>query len=268
MAGILAALKRLFGGSGAQRPAPTSPEAAIPIRNPVGYERLQLVGVDMPALTTPHGMFDSTARWRLTPLGLEVNGKVQGTAGAPLTARAAFDLFGVEFRAAARQFGVPIELLVACACAEAGVDIRKGREAARMSERREPGFVSYAATPHRVSIGVMHTLLSTARTALGDPALQAVDLCTPSTSIRAGAAYIASQKRTTKFDPPLVAAAYNAGGVYDDPTPGLPFSLRDFPAGEDRHIERFVAWFNDVCRLVNEDPRLAAGAPSFMRALS
>ena len=266
MAGLLGALLRLLGrrGDSAPAPAPTS-DVIAPI---TGRGRLQLLNVDMKQLTTPHGAFDSTELWRLTPLGLEVGGKVRGTAGEPRTAMMAFEFFGVEFRAAARDFGVPVELLVACACAEAGVDIRRGKEAARLSERREPGFVSYAATPHRVSIGVMHTLLSTARAALGDPGLQAIDLCSPSTSIRAGAAYIAGPRPKTHYDPPLVGAAYNAGGVYDDPVAGLPFSLRDFPAGEDRHVERFCAYFNDVCRLVNEDPQRALGVPSFMRALS
>lgn len=264
LAKILEALLALFRRKPAA-PPPQSPAAAIPIPP---RPTTPLVGVDLAHLTTPHGAFDSAARWHLTGLGLAVNRVVTGTPGEPETARKAFAFFGVEFRAAAKQFGVPIELLVACACAEAGVHIRQGREAARLSERREPGFVSYSATPHRVSIGVMHTLISTARQALGDPLLQAIDLHQPSVSIRAGAAYIAAQKKHTGFDPPLVAGAYNAGGVYDDPTPGLPFSLRDFPFGEDRHVERFVAYFNDVCGLVAKDPTLAGSAPSFVRTLA
>lgn len=263
---IFTALLTLFQRPGAA-PPPDSPAAAIPIP-PVPVDN-NLRGVDLAYLTQPHGVFDSTARWHLTPRGLAVNGVVTGTPGEPRTASLALEFFGIEFRAAAKQFGVPIELLVACACAEAGVHIRQGREPARMSERREPGFVSYAATPHRVSIGVMHTLLSTARQALADPLLQAIDLHQPSVAIRAGAAYIAGQKRHTRFDPPLVAGAYNAGGVYDDPTPGLPFSLRDFPAGQDRHIERFVGYFNDVCKVIEAAPEIHAGsAPSFVRALA
>lgn len=228
----------------------------------------KIAGVPLEPLLGAHRVFDATALWHLAHDGLSVNGRVQGTVGEPATARRAFDFFGAEFRAAAREFSVPIELLVACACAEAGVHIRQGREAACRSERREPGFISYAATPHRVSIGVMHTLLSTARGALGYPGLMAEDLCDPRVSIRAGAAYIASQRFQTRWDPPLVGAAYNAGGVYDDPVPGLPFSLRDFPAGEDRHVERFCLYFNDVWRLVLADRGLAAGAPSLVREIA
>lgn len=245
-------------------PAPVGAPAPAPVRAaPV------LSGVDLAPLMQPHGAFDSRSTWCLTRDGFVLNGKApRGTPGEPLTARAALSLFSIEFRAAASEFGVPIELLVACACTETGVDIRRGRDAARAAERHEPGFTSYAASPHRVSIGVMQTLLSTARSALHDPLLQPVDLRSPSTSIRAGAAYMASQRRQTRYDPPLVAAAYNAGGVYDDPVPGLPFSLRDFPAGEDRHVERFCQFFNDAWAVLREDPRLTTGVPSFVRVLS
>ncbi len=223
------------------------------------------IAADLDALTRPHGAFDSTARWQLTPAGLSINGRSpEGTPGEPFTASQAMAFFGEEFRAAALEFGVPIELLVACACAEAGVHIRRGREAARNSERREPGFVTYDTTPHRVSVGVMHTLISTARQTLRAPSLSHTDLRDPRTSIRAGASYIASQQPKTGYDPPLVGAAYNAGGVYDDPTPGLPYSLRDFPSGADRHVERFVAYFNDVCRLVADKRINARGVPSFV----
>ena len=266
---LLDGLLRAFTGRRADpAPPPTAPEAAIPIRPPAGYERIRIAGVNLAALREPHGAFDSTARWRLIPSGLAVDGVVRGSGGEPVTARQAVEFFGQEFRIAAREFGVPVELLIACACAEAGVHIRQGYEAARTSERREPGFVSYASTPHRVSVGVMHTLLSTARTALSDPTIMAIDLCTPLTSVRAGAAYIASQKPRTGYDPPLVAAGYNSGGVYDDPTPGLPFSLRDFPAGEDRHVTRFCAFFNDAWGLVKADPSIVLGAPSFVREVS
>jgi hypothetical protein len=243
------------------RPTPVAPLAAALAR--------MSPAIDLAALQVPHRVFDAASSWALVRSGLSVNGRPPvGTPGEPATARRAFEFFGHEFRLAAREFGVPIELIVACACAEAGIHIRQGREAARLSERREPGFVSYEATPHRVSVGVMHTLVSTAREALRDPSINQQDLRTPAISIRAGTAYIARQLAQTGGDPPLVAAAYNAGGVYDDPTPGLPFSLRDFPFGDDRHIERFVALFNDVCGLIVADPGLAGDAPSFVRVLS
>lgn len=252
--------RRVWGTPGLERGGFVKP-------NPLA-QVLPVIDADLDALQRPHGAFDSTSKWHLTPMGLSVDGKPpKGTPGEPLTASQAFAFFGPEFRSASAEFGVPIELVVACACAEAGIHIRQGRDAARLSERKEPGFTSYAATPHRVSIGVMHTLLSTAREALARPSLTEVDLRDPLTSIRAGVAYMAKQRRTTGYDPPLVGAAYNAGGVYDDPAKGLPYSLRDYPAGEDRHVERFVAYFNDVCRLVWETPPLARGAPSFMVTL-
>ena len=253
---------RMCSGSG------TGSSLTRPLYRPNDPPALPPFLADLDALTRPHGAFDSTARWHLTPAGLSVNSRPPaGTPGEPFTASQAVAFFGEEFRAAASEFGVPIELLIACACAEAGVHIRQGREAARNSERREPGFMTYDTTPHRVSVGVMHTLISTARATLRVPTLSHVDLRDPRTSIRAGASYIAGQQRQTGFDPPLVGAAYNAGGVHDDPTPGLPYSLRDFPRGLDRHVERFVAYFNDACGLVASNRIDVGRAPSFVRTL-
>src|SRR4051794_37888263 len=63
------------------------------------------------------------------------------------------------------------------------------------------------------SVGLMQTLVTTARQVLGMTNLTADDLLNPATSIRAGTAYIAQQRVSTHFDPPLVAAAYNAGSL-------------------------------------------------------
>ena len=117
------------------------------------------------------------------------------------------DRFGSSIERWSEEFGVPAELVIATICTESGGD--------PADERREPGFVSYEVTPHRVSIGLMQTLISTAQSALGGlPGIDARWLLEPDNSIRAGTAYIAHQRSRTDFDPPVVACAYNAGGVY------------------------------------------------------
>jgi hypothetical protein len=70
----------------------------------------------------------------------------------------------------------------------------------------EPGYTSDEATPHRVSIGLTQTLISTAREAMG-MSFGRDWLLVPANAITAGTTYIAGQARQTSLDPPLVAAA-------------------------------------------------------------
>jgi peptidoglycan hydrolase-like protein with peptidoglycan-binding domain len=96
-------------------------------------------------------------RWRLSPEGLRVEGYVAPprSAGRPETVTRCWRDFRTAFETCAAAYGVPVELLIATACTESG-----GRAGAI---REEPGFVSDAATPHRVSPGLMQTLISTAQ---------------------------------------------------------------------------------------------------------
>jgi hypothetical protein len=216
-------------------------------------------------LFTEHSHFGAPTWWALTPNGLSINRAPPiRTPGEPATVRKIIDWWGADIRAACQEFGVPFELVVATIATEAGVDVQRGRISAETSERREPGFLSYHETPHRASVGLMHTLISTARLALGDQKISHLDLKAPRVSIRAGTSYIASQFPHTGFDPPLVAAAYNAGGLYKDDTPGNRWRLRCYPIGTGKHIDRFVPWFNDVFAVVKANPEIVSGTPSFV----
>jgi hypothetical protein len=66
-------------------------------------------------------------------------------------------------------------------------------------------------------------------------------LCDPGNSLRACAAYIKSQAKSTGFDPIYVACAYNAGRLYANPNR---WGLRQFPLGTFKHADRFAAYFN------------------------
>lgn len=200
-------------------------------------------------LTGPHG----GVRWRETPGGVlvEGDGMPLRTPGSPITARRTESWFWPEIDAAASATGVPPALILATICTEASGGART-RDAVVRARRNEPGFISEEKTPHRVSIGPMQTLLSTAREALGRPSLSIQDLLDPATSILAGAKYIASQGRITGFHPPLVAAAYNAGGLYEEALPGNRWKLRCYPRGTGAHIERFCQFWGDAIAVLRE----------------
>jgi peptidoglycan hydrolase-like protein with peptidoglycan-binding domain len=204
----------------------------------------------VPELTTPHAFRDSVT-WRLTPEGLLVGDddtpEVWG--GPPATVRRVWSNYGAPIRAWGRDFGVPVELIVSTICTESDGQARATRE--------EPGYVSDAQTPDRVSVGVMQTLISTARSALGEPEIGRDWLLEPANSIRAGTAYIAQQWKETHLDPPKVACAYNAGGIYHNDAPDNRWRMRQYPIGTSKHADRFVKWFNECFLMFDED----GGAP-------
>lgn len=204
----------------------------------------------VPELTVPHTFRDSV-EWKLAPDGLRTEDadtpEVWG--GPPATVRRIWGDYGGAIREWARDFGVPAELIISTICTESD-----GRADAI---REEPGYVSDERTPDRVSVGLMQTLISTARTALGEDEIGRDWLRVPSNSIRAGSAYIAQQWKATHLDPPKVACAYNAGGIYYNDSPDNRWRMRQYPIGTSKHADRFVKWFNECFLMFDED----GGAP-------
>jgi len=199
----------------------------------------------MPALEMLHG-FGNSIRWQLQAQGVTIEGiGVERTGGEPETVRRVWDQFGEAIETWSGRFGVPAELLVATICTESGGDPRAVRE--------EPGYQSDAATPDRVSPGLMQTLITTARNALQDPGVDREWLLEPGNSIQAGCAYIAAQMTRTNLDPPKVACAYNAGGIYPNDGPGNRWKMRQYPIGSGQHADRFVRWFNDCAYAMEAD---------------
>ena len=111
--------------------------------------------------------------------------------------------------------------------------------------RFEPRYKSDEATPDQVSPGLMQTLISTARSALGNNAINRSWLLQPDNSIQAGTAYILKQSQHTGFDPPVVACCYNAGSVLPNDSPKNRWRMQQYPIGTSEHCDRFVKWFND-----------------------
>jgi peptidoglycan hydrolase-like protein with peptidoglycan-binding domain len=199
-------------------------------------------------------------RWRLGAAGVEVEGEAgprRSASGvrpaAPRIAAAAWALHRAALEAAARRFAVPVELLLATACTESA-----GRADA---VREEPGFLDDRRTPHRVSPGLMQTLISTAREALGDASLDRAKLLDPAVSAMAGAAYIRRQAQAgrlpTGYDPPLVAIAYNAGSLRPNRDATDPWGLVQTRRGNGAwHADSFSAFLGDACAVFAGQPPL------------
>jgi soluble lytic murein transglycosylase-like protein len=189
----------------------------------------------MPATSAPTGFrraFPGGIGWRTTKDGVLIEGEPEpvGTIGAPNTVRRIWRDFGPQIQRVSAEVGVPAELIVATIATES----RGNPEATRT----EPDG--------RKSVGLMQTLLGTAAEVMGRPVSEA-ELRDPATSIEAGARYIRQQRARTEFEPPLVAAAYNAGSIRE--SPGNRWRLHSTP----EHVDRFVKFYNDAVRVAKED---------------
>lgn len=209
-------------------------------------------------LTENHN-FNGGVNWRLDTSGIRISdAPPEDTGGAPQTVARIFSNFGDAMNRWAAHYDVPIELIAATICTET----RGNSDAVRT----EPGYVSDDATPHRVSPGLMQTLISTARETLRDDTIDRAWLLQPDNAIQAGTAYIARQKPKTDFDPPKVACAYNAGGVYPNNGDHNRWKMRQYPIGTGEHADRYVAWFNDCFRFFREQDE--APSPTFFEQLN
>ncbi len=206
----------------------------------------------------PHSIFTvhsykGSVGWSMGKEGVNIEGSgVERSPGEPKTARRVWDNFGDSIEKWATHFQVPSELILATICTET-----RGKPDA---VREEPDYTSDDATPNQVSPGLMQTLISTARSALNKPDIDRQWLLVPDNSIQAGTAYIASQKSKSNFDPPKVACAYNAGGVYFQDGVGNRWKMRQYPIGSSEHADRFVTWLNDFTSLIVEGKiKISAG---------
>jgi soluble lytic murein transglycosylase-like protein len=179
--------------------------------------------------------FASPLQWQLARDGIRIGGAAPelraGNAGA---VQLAWTRHQAAIETWAAHFGVPVELIIATMVTENGSLDPEARK----------------VEPRDVSVGLMQTLVGTARDMLpGDP-IDETWLKVPSNSIKAGTAYIAKKSSVTNFDPPLVAASYNAGSLR--PPQGATTNRwnlhctprADAGIADGCHIDVFVQWFN------------------------
>jgi hypothetical protein len=190
------------------------------------------------SLTEFHGFQDSI-RWRLVPEGVELEGSgLERTRGEPLTVTRIWEQYSTHINRTARERRVPCALIIATIATESGGNAQ--------AIRLEPGYVADEVTPQKISVGLMQTLIRTAREAI-QMNVNRGWLLEPGNAIEAGTAYISQQARKTLLDPPLVACAYNAGGLYHQTGRENRWKLRQYPIGTGKHADRFIRFFNDAC---------------------
>jgi soluble lytic murein transglycosylase-like protein len=187
---------------------------------------------ETPAATGFRKAFPGGIGWRTTKDGVLIEGDPEpvGTVGAPNTVRRIWRDFGPFILKASAEVGVPAELIVATIATETRGDPN--------ASRTEPDG--------RKSVGLMQTLLGTAAEVMGRPVSEE-ELRDPAISIEAGARYIRQQRAKTDFEPPLVAAAYNAGSPRESAENR--WRLHCTP----EHVDRFVKFYNDAVRVSKED---------------
>jgi hypothetical protein len=186
---------------------------------------------DGPMQQGPHG----GQRWRLAAEGVVLEGETapMRTVGQPATVRRIWKEFGHHIATSCARNGVPLELVVACIAVES-----RGKVDAILVEPDQ-----------RSSVGLMQTLVGTASDMMGGT-VTAQELLDPAFSIEAGTRYIAHQRRLTGYQPPLVAAAYNSGGLRPKREgDNNPWNL----ASTGDHISRFCQFFGDCCAVAAED---------------
>jgi peptidoglycan L-alanyl-D-glutamate endopeptidase CwlK len=228
-----------------------------------------------------HSRFGGT-EWRYDARGVYLRAHQGGreplrTAGAPATMRAIWDSFGPAIAEAAQRFGIAPELIMTMIANETAV-YRKVGFTGPMTFRWEAHVPVPDVQPPRrgdYSAGPMQVLATTARWIVRtqrlsyDPFAVAPayerrpeppvehPMYDPPTNIELGAAVIKQRWAATGDDPILVAAAYNAGGVYR--SADNDWHLRCFG----NHLDRTAQWYGDACAVL-----LEAGARSAARGLS
>jgi len=203
--------------------------------------------------------FRESASWQLSDTGISIDGEAAlGTPGEPVTVKRVWSELRSDLVKWSAHYGVPVELIMCTICTESS-----GNQ--NFQAREEPGYKSDDETPHRVSPGIMQTLISTAREAVGKDDIDRAWLEIPGNSIQAGTAYIAKQWKHTHFNPPKVACAYNAGGVYYNDSSHNRWKMRQYPIGSGEHADRFVKWFNDFFKVLKQETDLPE--LSFYKAL-
>ncbi|HEX7006438.1 MAG TPA: transglycosylase SLT domain-containing protein [Alphaproteobacteria bacterium] len=189
------------------------------------------------ALGRYHRYRDGVA-WRIGPDGVEVE-----TGPPPADEKKRAEIidrvwrdYGTLIVDASARHGVPAELLVAIIVEESS-----GRPQVFL---REPGYVSDAKTPHKLTVGLTGVLLSTARSVMDNPRIDRHWLYNPANAIEVSARYVAMQYPITGYDVPKVAAAYNAGKIYYDGSEGNRWKMLTYPKGSSEFIDNFVTSFN------------------------
>ena len=195
------------------------------------------------------------------------------TPGQPITCRAIWDLYAQQIRRASDRHGIPVELIMMTIATESAY-WRPYNFTGPETFYWEPNVLvtDTEGEPYRgdYSAGPMQTLATTARWVIRSldleydpfeaaPAIRprpasAPDespLYDPAINIDIGTAEIRIRLATSGIDPILVAACYNAGGLYESTRNA--WHLRS----TNDHLDRAARWYGDACAVLAGDARRA-----------
>jgi peptidoglycan L-alanyl-D-glutamate endopeptidase CwlK len=230
-----------------------------------------------------HGRFGGQ-EWRHDGRGVYLRGTEGGnrplrTDGEPKTMRRIWQLFGEQITAASVQHGVPPALIMMAIATETAA-YRNYGFSGPMTFRWEPHVRVTDVAPALFgdySAGPMQILATTARWVIGAQHLdydafsvapvyerrpeppQTHPMYQAAVNIDLGTAVIKQRWQHTGDDPILVAAAYNAGGVYESGDNA--WGVRCYG----NHLDRAAQWYGDACFVLSE---LAGSAPMPAPAVS
>ncbi len=203
----------------------TAPAKPVPVGAPEFWQ-------DIAELNEFHG-YANGIRWRLGKQGIELeDATIEGHKVTPSVVQEVWANYGAIIEKWSVRYDVPVEVILTTICVES-----KGNPRAKGGK----------------NIGLMQLLLPTARSVLKDPELTEQSLYDPNTNIQAGVAYIALQSGSTKFDPPKVAAAYNAGSLR---SANNRWRMKQYGP----HLDKTVVWFNEVLAFIaskKDPPRMS-----------
>lgn len=174
----------------------------------------------------------------------------QRSSGKPITCSKIFSIYGDYISNAAIRFDVPEELIVMTIATEASI-YRDVSFTGPKTFRWESHINEYSAGPMQILSSTARDLIE--RYGLGYDPLEIAPtyssqpvtpsshpLYDPELNILLGTLAIKNNINKTGYDPVLVAAAYNSGGIYS--TNKNHWHLRSYKD----HIDRAVKWFGDV----------------------
>jgi peptidoglycan L-alanyl-D-glutamate endopeptidase CwlK len=187
------------------------------------------------------------------------------TPGSPTTVTAIWNAFGTIIAIMSRKYDIAPEILLMTIATEAAA-YKDDEFTGPRTFRWEAHVWNRDVNPPvqgDYSAGPMQTLASTARWVIDaqhlpyhkfqvapvfavrpSPPPANHPLYDPATNIEIGAAEIRQRVGTTGRDPILVAAAFNAGGIYEDH--GNPWHMRTYG----NHLDRAAQWFGDACAVL------------------
>ena len=196
------------------KPAP-KPVQPVPADAPAFWRHV-------PELRSFH-QFENGRSWRLSASGIELeNAVIEGHKVNHAVIQDVWDRYGALMERWSTHYGVPFEIVMTTICVES-----KGKPRAKNGKNH----------------GMMQILVPTARSALNDQSITKESLYDPDTAIKAGTAYMALQRKSTRYDPPKVAAAYNAGSLR---SASNPWGMRQYGP----HLDKTVLWFNAILAFV------------------